>query len=244
VWVHYVTPRTSWLIAPFCPLSSNSLLPFPMASTTTTNCPNILTNGSCGDAACGYNHQILNCEVCTLIFSTGNEYQAHLTTDKHRNRVSGNSIFSYCHICRTNIPGGKSPWKQHVKGLKHLSQATTLRLSPNVEPQMATSTSRATFCELCQTMIPNSTRERHLKNPRHISRQTFARYKTAVEEAEADKHNITIEGVFDFDVVAPHSAQRGIQRMAAIKTTQSSTKCTLLSFKLASSQGARPFSSG
>jgi len=93
-------------------------------------------------------------------------------------------------------------------------------------------------------MTPNFALERHQKSPKHISRQTFARYKTAVEEAEADKHDVTIEGVFDFDVVAPHIAQGGIQRMATIKTTQPFTKCTLLSFKLASSQGARPFSSG
>lgn len=228
----------------FRPLPSNVLLSFPMTSTTTTNCPNVLANGSCDDEACKYSHQILNCEVCTLVFSSGTEYQVHLATDKHRNRASGNFIVSYCHVCQANITGGQRSWKQHVTGRKHISQAATLRLPPNVEPQMATSTSRETFCELCQTMTPNFAWERHLKNFRHISRQTFARYKTAVEEAEADKHDVTVEGVFDFDVVAPQIAQGGIQKMATIKTTQPFTKCRLLSFKLASSQGARPSSSG
>jgi helicase MOV-10 len=213
-----------------------------MASTA-SNCPNVLAHGTCDDNSCDFNHTIVTCEVCALVFKNDDDYQQHLANKKHLSRVSGRSVVSYCSVCNTNVTGGQHQWNGHVKGRKHRNKAALLKVS-EVQPQIAISTGKDTFCELCQITVPNSSRNSHAQGKKHLSREVFTRYRSAVAEAEADKHDITVEGNSDFSFVPPNVAQGGIRAEISVRTTQPSTKCTLLEFKLASSQGARVITPG
>ncbi len=213
-----------------------------MASTV-SNCPNVLAHGTCDNNSCVFNHTIVTCEVCALVFKNNDDYQQHLTNNKHLSRVSGRSVVSHCSVCNINVTGGQPSWNGHVKGRKHRNKAAVLKVS-EVQPQIAVSTAKDTFCELCQTMVSNSSQNSHARGQKHLSREAFTRYRSAVAEAEADKHDITVEGNSDFDFVLPNVARGGIRAEISVRTTQPSTKCTLLEFKLASSQGARVITPG
>ncbi|KAJ3508690.1 hypothetical protein NLJ89_g5619 [Agrocybe chaxingu] len=204
-----------------------------------SNCPNVLTNGTCSDEACPHNHAILSCDACNFVFSTDALYQAHLTTDKHKRRVAGSSIASFCSLCRVNIPGGRKAWKQHVQGQKHRSQASILGVSPNVDPQAATTTVTSTYCELCQALVQNCHWNSHIRGMTHKTRETFTRYRSAVEEAEADKHDVFITGNFNLDILDPAVAGLGVESTVTIRTSLPHSKCALVDAKLASSQGTR-----
>jgi helicase MOV-10 len=99
----------------------------------------------------------------------------------------------------------------------------------------AAQTNDTSFCELCEMAVENQLWESHLGCAKHIYRLTFIRYKAAIKEAEADKDGIAIEGVFDFDCIAPQTAQRGVKNPITIRATRSHTQCLLLDFKLCSS---------
>jgi len=203
-----------------------------------SNCPNVLSYGTCSDSSCPHVHNIQTCEPCSLVFSTNEAYQEHLGTVKHLNRTSGRSLVSHCSICKANITGGETQFKQHIRGRKHISIASTLGISSLVVPQAASSTGKETFCELCQVVVPNQFFNLHVKGDRHASRETFTKYTSAIVEAESDKNDVSVEGMSDFDFVAPEIAKSGIQREFTIRTTQPFGKCSLVSAKLASSQGA------
>ena len=206
-----------------------------MASTV-SNCPNVLAHGACDDNSCVFNHDIVTCEVCALVFKNDADYQQHLTTNNHINRLPARSVDSYCSICNINVPVGQRQWTGHVKGRKHRDKAALLK----VQPQISVSTGKGTFCELCQTMVLNSSRAFHAKSQGHLAREAFARYRSA----EANKPDITVEGNTNFGFVLPNVAQGGIRAQISVRTTQPSTKCVLLEFKLASSQGVRVINHG
>lgn len=209
-----------------------------------SNCPNVLAHGACDDRSCAFSHTVITCDVCALVFKSSDNYKQHLTNNKHLSRASGRSVVSHCSVCNTNITGGQQQWKQHIKGRKHRDKATVLNVSPEVQPQIAVSTGKNIFCELCQSMVLKSSWNNHIKSDKHLSREAFTRYKSAVEEAEADKHDVTVEGKFNFDFIPPEVARSGVRAVISVRTTQPFTKCNLLEFRLASSQGARVISSG
>lgn len=60
---------------------------------------------------------------------------------------------------------------------------------------------------------------------------------TAVEQSEADKNGVVVEGLFDFDFIDSAVAQVGKQMSATVKALQPSSNCVLLEAKLASAQG-------
>jgi len=205
-----------------------------------TNCPNVLAHGTCSDTSCPNLHNIITCETCALVFPTNELYQGHLQSTRHRSRAAGNSAVSYCRICRINVNGGEKSWKVHTGGKKHFSTAKDLGVSPNVGPQVATSINNEMFCELCQVMVEVRYWDKHLKGDRHISREAFTKYSSAIGEAESDKNEVSVEGTLDFEFVAPDVAARGgMRKDLLIKTTQSYAKCALVDIKLASAHGVR-----
>ena len=59
---------------------------------------------------------------------------------------------------------------------------------------------------------------------------------TAVEQSEADKNGVIVEGLFDFGFIDPPAAQVGKELNATIKAS-SNGNFVLLEAKLASTQG-------
>ena len=60
---------------------------------------------------------------------------------------------------------------------------------------------------------------------------------TAVEQSEADKNGVAVEGSFDFDFIDPLVAQAGTKTTVNITTSQLFCKSVLLEAKLGSVQG-------
>lgn len=232
----YIKGRSESLI-PF-----KFLLPFPQLlvkrlMATRSNCPNVLANNTCEVHACPYIHTILTCEPCGFVFQSDDLYHLHLESRKHRSKISGRAVISYCPICSANVPGGQKHFEQHTRGRKHQSEALSKGVSPDVAPQPATTTSSSTACNLCQIVVPSHSWNGHLKSQKHKSRQEFARYMTAVEQSETDKNGVVVEGSFDFDFIDPPVAEAGKTTVVQIKTSQPFSTSVLLEVKLASAQG-------
>lgn len=209
-----------------------------------TNCPNVLAAGTCSDPLCFHTHTILTCEPCNFVFSTEEERQIHLSSDKHRNRLAGSSFASHCHICEVNITGGDKAWTQHIKGKRHLEKASSKGVPPEVDPQIPIETATGFYCDFCQCIVPKHFWKAHINSRKHKSRETFSSYKVALEEAAMDKHDLVVEGQFDFDIVDLDIARSGKQNVVIIKTAVPASKCALIDMKLASNQGRRPAFSG
>ncbi|KAH9477519.1 Putative helicase mov-10-B.1 [Psilocybe cubensis] len=203
------------------------------------NCPNVLAQGTCSDSNCKFSHTITTCETCNLVFEDSDAYEIHLSDKKHQSRVSGSSVVSHCIICVANITGGEKGWQVHITGKRHATQAITKGLSPSIEPQAAITTAKNTFCDLCQAMVYNAHWNAHIRKEQHTSRESFMRYRSALEDAEADKNDVIVEGSFDFDFVDPTAAAAGVHLYANVKTTVIHGRCELYELRLASTQGTR-----
>lgn len=203
------------------------------------NCPDVLAHGTCSDVNCRFNHNILTCEHCNLVFITKEEEDFHLTTDKHRNRVIGTAFVRHCSLCSLNISGGERVWNDHVNGRRHRANALAKGVSPQIEPQGPTATPKAEFCELCHCLIENRHWQSHLRGNKHKTREMYTRYRSAVEDAETDKNGISVTGQFDFEFVDPPVAAEGVRNIATITTSIPFSRVRVLEARLASAQGAR-----
>ncbi|KAF5322682.1 hypothetical protein D9619_001136 [Psilocybe cf. subviscida] len=135
-------------------------------------------------------------------------------------------------ISGRRVPGYRS-------GKKHAKVARRQGVPLEVTSATPLSTSSSKFCELCRVMVPLNDWNSHLVGRKHKSRETFTRYKSAVEEAEADKNGVSLEGEFDFGFVEPNEAVHGAKRTATVSTTVPKCRCVLTEIRLASSQGQR-----
>ena len=80
--------------------------------------------------------------------------------------------------------------KNHQKTLERVARAQTHGIDTE-------------FCELCCIPIINHNWERHQRTKRHLNKQRFFAFKSLLEEAEKDKHGISVsssDGV-DFGII-------------------------------------------
>ncbi|KAF8156820.1 RNA helicase [Crassisporium funariophilum] len=169
------------------------------------------------------------------------EEKWHYQSKKHKSKVAGRSDFVYCSICAINVGGGQKSWEQHFQGRSHQKKARIQGvLSSQIEPQAAQNTVTETFCHLCQISVMNSAWQKHITQRRHLTREVFTKYKSALDEAQTDKNGVIIEGLFDVGFVNPAIAHTGMEISVIIKTSLYSSKSVLVEIKLASTQGIRP----
>ena len=92
------------------------------------------------------------------------------------------------------------------------------------------------FCELCQIAILDHDWGRHQRTKRHLGKQRFFAFKSILEEAEKDKHGVTIsspEGV-DFGIIELEEAQVGREITLVITTSVPRSSVRLVDVKLTS----------
>ena len=146
------------------------------------------------------------------------------------------SIRFYCRICEANVATHEN-WEHHVEGRIHQQKADGEGVPPvDVAPQPAILTASATVCDLCQEVLPNRFWNEHVNSFNHKLHEQHSRYMTAVEQSEADKNGVIVEGLFDFGFIDPPAAQVGKELNATIKAS-SNGNFVLLEAKLASAQG-------
>ncbi|TFK28524.1 RNA helicase [Coprinopsis marcescibilis] len=136
-------------------------------------------------------------------------------------------------------------WDSHVNGQKHRRVAFLKGVSPfQVEPQEASSVGRFTFCNVCKMQIRTVNWGNHItKSQKHLGREAFLSYRSALDEAENDKNGLTVEGGGDLGYLDPSNLS-ATSFIVNIKSTLPFGKSVLLSANLASKQGAREVVSG
>lgn len=206
-------------------------------STPTELCPTFLSTGLCANRSCTYRHNVPSCRLCGLVFETLEEYDEHATTKNHRNRVQGESgALVYCSICKKYITGLKN-WASHVASRRHGIHASAQHVSPSVEPEEPEIVPGHTLCVVCNRHIPDRFWARHPQQPKHKEKERFAAFRTALDEAEKDKHGVSLSGDFDFKIVETLEAQTGVKRRGTIQSSVPSSHIKIVELKLASSKG-------
>lgn len=199
-------------------------------------CPQALLGLSCNNPSCIHRHDVASCDVCSLVFSSAGAYKEHVKTKKHRSKVTGSATILHCPICRVYVPG-LTNWDQHVQGSRHCFAATDTGVDPNIDPEEPEMIPGRQLCPTCNTHISARLWPTHSATPQHKEKEKFASYKSAVEEAENDKHGVSVSGDFDFGVIEVAAARAGERFTSLLQTSIPSSKITLVEAKLASKKG-------
>ncbi|KAJ7096057.1 RNA helicase [Mycena epipterygia] len=208
-------------------------------------CPTLLSTGVCEKSSCPHRHDVASCDLCNLVFASPAEYSAHAATKQHLNKVQGEfGATLYCPVCQKYISGMKN-WVQHVASARHAAVAAASRLDPDVDPEEPQYMPGHKLCSTCNSHIPDRNWARHHLTPKHKDKEQFISFRAALDEAEKDKHGVSISGNFDFGIVDTPAAKSGIVLRPTIHNATPSSRVTLVSITLASEKGVRthsPFS--
>lgn len=205
------------------------------------NCPNLFSTGLCNDQTCSFNHNILTCDVCSLVCRDINDYNQHLKTKKHRSRAAGITSHGlvYCPICKRSMPS--EAWSSHKKGKKHAKEARSLGVSTEAKPETDIPSeiqSTHQFCPTCQIYVARYIWSQHASGRRHKRGQEYTAFKMAQSEAEKDKNDVAIQGDLNFSVVVPATAMAGVTKTIEIRSTAPLSKIDLKSAKLSADIGS------
>ena len=113
--------------------------------------------------------------------------------------------------------------KNHQKTLERVAYAQTHGIDTEL-------------CELCCIPIINHDWERHQRTKRHLNKQRFFAFKSLLEEAEKDKHGISVsssDGV-DFGIIELEEAHAGRGVTLTITTSVPYSNVRLVDVKLTS----------
>ncbi|KAF8217659.1 P-loop containing nucleoside triphosphate hydrolase protein [Mycena galopus ATCC 62051] len=208
-------------------------------------CSQLLSSGICENASCTHRHNVSSCDICGLVFGSPEEYAAHTATKQHIKKARGESgAILFCSTCQKHIPGTKH-WRIHIDTARHKTQAKRKGLSAAADPEEVESVPGHTLCGTCNTHIQNSHWDRHQSTAKHLARESFVSFRTALDEAERDKNGLSLVGNFDFGIVDGPTAKSGVTIHPTIKNTTPSSKISIVSMTLASDKGSRtqsPFS--
>jgi len=91
------------------------------------------------------------------------------------------------------------------------------------------------FCGVCDKQIPSARWASHPQSLEHRRKEGYTAFKTALEEAEKDKHGVVLSEGLDFGIVESADAARGVSRTLIIETTVPSSRVTIKKVSLSSS---------
>ncbi|KAJ7323066.1 P-loop containing nucleoside triphosphate hydrolase protein [Mycena albidolilacea] len=208
-------------------------------------CSQLLSGGTCENPSCTYRHNVSTCDICSLVFGSPNDYTAHIATKQHVAKARGESgTLLFCSPCQKHVSGTKN-WAQHVAAARHKAEAKLKGLPADADPEEVESVPGRTLCSTCNIHIHNNDWERHQSAAKHLARQRFVSFRTALDEAERDKNGLSIVGDFDFGIVDGPAAKSGKTIRPTIKNLTPSSKISIVSMTLASDKGSKtqsPFS--
>lgn len=133
-----------------------------------------------------------------------------------------------CETCSVVCITGNS-YQAHLGGRNH--RRTLERTNYAAAHGIDTET-----CELCRIPIINHDWQRHQRTKRHLNRQRFFAFKSLLEEAEKDKHGISVsdsEGV-DFGIIELEEAQAGRGSALVVTTLVPRSSVRLVDVKMTS----------
>lgn len=204
-----------------------------------TTCHFALAGQACTDTDCRFSHSVPVCDICNIVFVSQYAYEGHLHGRKHKTKAAGQSdTLVQCTLCNIHI--SSCNWSAHLRGSRHRSAAKGLGVSAAVQPEQPTSDVPGfQFCITCNVHISNYQWAGHTQTKKHHLKLRFFNYQTAIEEAEKDKHEVSVSGGFDFGIVEPSDARTGITVNGTIQNNSPSSQVGLVDFYLASSKGTQ-----
>lgn len=198
-------------------------------------CPQLKAHGACTDTQCTGYHDVHLCELCGIFCTSTKCHEAHLASKKHHRKLDGHDGTQYqCTICGTPVVGRKS-WDQHLQGKRHRRKAEKKGVLPEVAPAIPEAFPGKVFCGICDKQIPEGLWPSHPQSPGHRRKQGYTAFKTALEEAEKDKHGIVLSEGLDFGIMENADAARGVLRTLTIESTVPSSRVTIKTVSLSSS---------
>lgn len=199
-------------------------------------CPQVRSTGVCHDLTCIFQHDMQICVPCGVVCTSSHTYKAHLAGKRHRSKLTGRAKVLHCTACERNIPA--SNWSSHIGGKPHEKQVRIRGLSSvEVEPEEAASDDVPqgySFCALCERAILTSSWTSHTNSPSHRKKEVYTSFKAAFDEAEKDKHGITVSHAGDFGIVEVVDAGRGVVTSLVVRTTVPPSQVSLVDVKLSS----------
>jgi helicase MOV-10 len=201
-------------------------------------CPQLLSSGVCENPSCPHRHNVFSCDLCGLVCGSLNEYTQHNASKRHLKNARGESGgVVFCPACQKHI-SGRENWVGHAATTRHKKIVAQMGLSLNIDPEEVESVPSHTLCSTCNTHIQDIFWSHHQITPRHKARERFISFQTALDEAERDKHGVSVLGNFDFGIVDRATAKSGITVRPTIKNTMPSSKVSIVSMTLASDKGS------
>ncbi|KAJ3904549.1 P-loop containing nucleoside triphosphate hydrolase protein [Lentinula edodes] len=200
-------------------------------------CPNVLTQGTCSDHSCQYEHNVYNCTLCANVFANQIAYNDHLSSKTHINKTAGETgLLLFCIVCEKYVSGMKN-WQGHVSGAKHASKAIAKGMSPDVPPEEPEQVPGHQLCVVCNRHIPSRSWARHPMQAQHKEREQFLKFTSAVEDTEKDKNGVSVIGDFDFKIIELQEAASGVVRAGTIQCQIPATRMSLMDIRLSSAKG-------
>ncbi|PBK68587.1 RNA helicase [Armillaria solidipes] len=133
----------------------------------------------------------------------------------------------------------------HIKSSRHGRRAKEAGVAPTIPAQPSEVVPGQRLCTFCNKHIPELAWNRHVGTAKHKSKEQFASFSVVLEQAERDKHGVTVKGELDFKVVERASANKGVKISTPIETAVPSANIKLVKTQLSSSKGKKtptPFS--
>ncbi|KAF8520941.1 P-loop containing nucleoside triphosphate hydrolase protein [Hysterangium stoloniferum] len=218
-------------------------------------CPNILSQGVCIDASCGFEHDVHPCNTCRIICTDPKALEVHLSGKRHSKRVRSLNCPhpSFCKICDVSL---SSPWTypQHIQGRNHLALLAEKQNNPttddgeSTDPDVPVVPLGHVRCDICDISLSSRFWSAHRTGINHRKKERFATLQAALEEAEKDKHGVelTAEGEdgLDFGLIESDSQSSKSINVKVLLTTPEKIDITEIRFSSAKSLRRRRTSFG
>ncbi|KAK0477928.1 P-loop containing nucleoside triphosphate hydrolase protein [Armillaria novae-zelandiae] len=202
-------------------------------------CERLLSSGQCRDPTCRANHNVSTCDLCRLVFPSTDAYTLHLAQKEHKDTLQEQaSNWFFCYLCDA-YHAGLAAFDTHIKTLLHLRRAKEAGVAPNIPAQQSEVVPGHLLCTFCNKQIPEQTWSRHVGTDQHKAKEQFASFSVVLEQAERDKHGVTVTGDLDFKVVKIASASEGVKISARVETAVPSANIKLIRTQLASLRGMK-----
>lgn len=161
-------------------------------------CPRLLSEGACTSDDCDFRHDVHLCQTCRIVCMSAGALQSHLNGKKHRIRVRAQACPypSFCNLCQVLLG---SPWNypQHIQGRTHLASLEGRK--ENNESRSDESVSEVLLvppglvnCQVCDANVADRLWSNHVTGFKHRKKERFAAIQAAFDEADKDKHGITV----------------------------------------------------
>ncbi|KAK0204297.1 P-loop containing nucleoside triphosphate hydrolase protein [Desarmillaria ectypa] len=202
-------------------------------------CDRLLSVGSCRDTTCRANHNVSTCDLCRLVFPSTEAYTSHLSQKEHKDALQEHSSnWFFCYLC-DSYHAGRVAFDSHIKSLLHVRRAKEVGVAPNIPAQQSEVVPGHRLCTFCNVQIPDQAWHRHVVTAKHKSKEQFAAFSVVLEQAERDKHGVTVKGELDFKVVKIESSREGVKISTLIETTVPGANIKLVQTQLASLKGMK-----